>query len=81
MDPREQREIKAILEVGKESIAQAKGTPAELFLSGMLTGLAMAVRIGKGSTAEKEMENVDTQLAAAVGRAYLSGQFKQEGTG
>lgn len=80
MDDRARREIKALLEVGKEVSAQAGESPAGLFLSGMLSGLAMAVRIHDGSTAEKEMESLDTQLAAAVGRAFLNGQIKQDGT-
>ncbi|WP_042174669.1 hypothetical protein [Streptomyces sp. NBRC 110035] len=76
MDPREQREIKALLEVGKEFTQQTDGTPAGIFLSGMLSGLAMAVRIiSEGSTAEKEMENLDTQLAAAMGRAFMAGKL------
>ncbi|GHC36866.1 MULTISPECIES: hypothetical protein [Streptomyces rochei group] len=79
MDDRARREVKALLEVGKEFCAQAQDTPAGLFLSGMLSGLAMAVHINEGSTAEKEMENLDTQLAAAVGRAFLTGQIKQDG--
>ncbi|MGQ4393753.1 hypothetical protein ACN6K5_003539 [Streptomyces violaceoruber] len=79
MDDRARREIKALLEVGKEFSAQAGETPAGIFLSGMLSGLAMAVHIHEGSTAEKEMENLDTQLAAAVGRAFLNGQITQEG--
>ncbi|MEU5742019.1 hypothetical protein ABZ784_29010 [Streptomyces tendae] len=79
MDDRTRRETKALLEVGKEISAQEGESPAGLFLSGMLCGLAMAVHIHEGSTAEKEMENLDTQLAAAVGRAFLSGQIKQDG--
>lgn len=79
MDPRERREVKSLLEVGKEITQQAEGTPAGVFLSGMLTGLAMAVHISEGSTAEEEIEGLDTQLAAAVGRAFLGGQLKKDG--
>lgn len=79
MGPRARNEIKALIQVGKEFSAQAGETPAGVFLSGMLSGLAMAVHIMEGSTAEKEMEKLDTQLAAMIGRAYMGGKLKQEG--
>lgn len=49
------------------------GTTAQLFVSGMLTGLLSSIRILDGSTAEDAMEKVADQMAAAVGRAYLVG--------
>ncbi|MFC7906437.1 hypothetical protein [Streptomyces nigra] len=53
--------------------------PAALFISGMLTGLAAAVHILDGSTGEKEMERVETELSAAIGRAVLTGSIPTEG--
>ena len=65
--------IKAIVEVLRD--AQTPGDPAHthLFMSGLLTGLATGLRIVDGESAEAALERVDTQMAAAVGRAYLSG--------
>ncbi|MGN7139046.1 hypothetical protein [Streptomyces pseudogriseolus] len=65
--------IKAMIDALKEDRPEKLAQPAGLFTSGMLTGLAAALQILNGSNAEAEMERVGTNLAAAVGLAYLNG--------
>ncbi|MEU2780567.1 hypothetical protein [Streptomyces sp. NPDC007110] len=65
--------IKALMDVLKEQQPEKLAQPAGLFTSGMLTGLAAAAQILNGSNAEAEMERVGTNLAAAIGNAYLNG--------
>jgi len=76
MNPNARAEIKALADVAKEVTDTCKdGDPAALFMAGLLSGLAIAVKIDEGSTAERQLEDLDTRLAAAVGRAYLAGQM------
>lgn len=76
MNPKARAEIKALADVAKEVTDTGKdGDPAALFMSGLLAGLAIAVKIDEGSTAEQQLEDLDTRLAAAVGRAYMAGQM------
>lgn len=65
--------IKAVAE--EMAAAQSPDDPerTQLFTSGMLCGLATAVRIIDGDTAEDAMGRIVTDLAAAVGHAYLNG--------
>ncbi len=65
--------IKAMIDALKEDRPEKLAQPAGLFISGMLTGLAASAQILDGSNAEAEMERVGTNLAAAVGQAYLNG--------
>ena len=75
-DNRALTHIKAVMEALKDSTdGQASAAPAGLFISGMLTGLAAAVQIYDGGTAEQAMEQVNTRLAAAIGEAYLAGHL------
>jgi len=76
MNPRARAEIKALADIAKEVTDTSKdGDLAALFMSGLLTGLAIAVKIDDGSTAEQQLEDLDTRLAAAVGRAYMAGNM------
>lgn len=76
MNVKARTEIKALADVGKELTDTAPdGDPAALFMAGMLSGLAMAVKIADGATAEQQLEELETRLATAVGRAYLAGQI------
>ncbi|MFH8405506.1 hypothetical protein ACH4FX_12135 [Streptomyces sp. NPDC018019] len=74
MDQRTRAHLKAVTQEMKRQTDDS-GSSAQVFISGILTGLATAVRIMDGATAEDALETVDTQLAAAVGRAYLSGDL------
>ncbi|MGC5239039.1 hypothetical protein ACPXCH_04575 [Streptomyces albogriseolus] len=65
--------IKAMIDALKEDRPEKLAQPAGLFISGMLTGLAASAQILDGSNAEAEMERVGTNLAAAIGNAYLNG--------
>lgn len=76
MNPKARAEIKALMEVGKELTANSTDAdPAGVFMSGLLTGLAMAVKIDEGASAEQQLEELDLRLTAAVGRAYLAGKM------
>jgi hypothetical protein len=80
MNPRARAEIKTLANVAKEvTDASNDGDPAALFMAGLLSGLAIAVKIDEGSTAEQQLEDLDNRLAAAVGRAYLAGAIKPAG--
>ncbi|MDT6983718.1 hypothetical protein ACFSUJ_12090 [Streptomyces lusitanus] len=73
MTDRARTHIKAMIDALKEEQPEALAQPAGLFTSGMLTGLAASAHILDGSNAEAEMERVGTNLAAAIGIAYLNG--------
>ncbi|MGW5509924.1 hypothetical protein ACWEV9_19435 [Streptomyces albogriseolus] len=72
--------IKAMIDALKEDRPEKLAQPAGLFISGMLTGLAASAQILDGSNAEAEMERVGTNLAAAVGQAYLNGTLPTQPT-
>ncbi|MEV5368967.1 hypothetical protein AB0N12_06340 [Streptomyces albogriseolus] len=72
--------IKAMIDALKEDRPETLAQPAGLFISGMLTGLAASAQILDGSNAEAEMERVGTNLAAAIGQAYLNGTLPTQPT-
>lgn len=67
--------IKAIVETMKEDSEQLPPVPAGLFVSGMLTGLATAIEILKGGSAEQAMEQIVQRMDASIGRAYMEGKL------
>ncbi|WP_326729007.1 hypothetical protein [Streptomyces phaeochromogenes] len=74
-DDRAWGHIKAVIEVLKEETDTPTSAVPQVFISGMLTGLASSVEILDGGTAEKALESVNTRLAAAIGEAYLAGNL------
>lgn len=74
-DDRALGHIKAVIEVLKEETGAPASAVPQVFISGMLTGLASSVEILDGGTAEKALESVNTRLAAAIGEAYLAGNL------
>lgn len=74
-DDRARGHIKAVIEVLKEETDTPTSAVPQVFISGMLTGLASSVEILDGGTAEKALESVNTRLAAAIGEAYLAGNL------
>ncbi|MFZ4206798.1 hypothetical protein ACOZE4_18370 [Streptomyces griseoincarnatus] len=72
--------IKAMIDALKEDRPEKLAQPAGQFISGMLTGLAASAQILDGSNAEAEMERVGTNLAAAIGQAYLNGTLPAQPT-
>lgn len=48
---------------------------AAVFMVGVVNGLATAVRILDGATAEEAFEALESQIATAIGRLYLGGQL------
>ncbi|MFD3835339.1 hypothetical protein ACFWWC_03655 [Streptomyces sp. NPDC058642] len=66
--------IKALITEAKHG-AETTPAPAQMFFSGMLSGLAAAVEILDGGTAEGSMETMVNRLSAAIGQAYLDGQL------
>ncbi|MFJ2007035.1 hypothetical protein [Streptomyces chartreusis] len=72
-EERARTHIKAAAGTIKEQEPGQLAQPAGLFMSGMLTGLTASLEILDGGTAEGALENVNTQLAAAIGTAYLAG--------
>ncbi|MGW0550533.1 hypothetical protein [Streptomyces altiplanensis] len=77
MDQRTRIHLKAIGDELKPTATTPDGSTAQLFISGMLTGMATAVRIADGSTAEKALQLLAEQLAAATGRACPDGKPDQ----
>ncbi|MFJ8992648.1 hypothetical protein ACIRQH_19905 [Streptomyces sp. NPDC102279] len=73
-DDRARTHIKALIEETKHQASTAP-EPAQTFMSGMMTGLASAVEILNGGTAEGSLEKVAQSLAAAIGNAWLDGQL------
>lgn len=71
-------ETEAIAEVMCE---QLDGQPerAQLFIAGMLFGLVVGGRILKGGSAEDALDEMETHLHAAIGKAYLSGAMAADG--
>ncbi|MDX3831364.1 hypothetical protein [Streptomyces europaeiscabiei] len=67
--------IKALATEAKTLTEGTTGTTAMPFGSGMLTGLAAAVQILDGGTAEAAMETIVQRLEASIGKAYLDGQL------
>lgn len=72
--PRARTEIKALVDEMKHLAANAP-QPAQGFASGILTGLAAAVQILDGDTAEGVLEQTVQRLSAAIGNAYLEGKL------
>ncbi|MBP5930169.1 hypothetical protein F3K39_19060 [Streptomyces sp. LBUM 1479] len=72
-DDRARTHIKALLTEAKTLTEGTAGTPAMAFGGGMLTGLAAAVQVLEGGTAEAAMETIVQRLEAAIGKAYLDG--------
>ncbi|MFF0597893.1 hypothetical protein [Streptomyces antibioticus] len=71
---RARRHIKAVADEIKHQLEDAP-TPTQMFLSGMLSGLAASVEILDGGTAEGAMEAMVQRLSAAIGEAYLAGKL------
>jgi hypothetical protein len=67
--------IAALAEEMKNTLDPTDTSPAMLFVSGAINGLAMAKRIIDGGTAEQAMEALEANVAAVVGRMYLAGQM------
>ncbi|MEU1141811.1 hypothetical protein ABZ392_33885 [Streptomyces sp. NPDC005885] len=76
-DARARTHIKALIDEMKHQATNTPG-PAQMFLSGMLSGLAAAVEILNGGTAEGSMETIVTRLSSAIGQAYLDGQLPSQ---
>lgn len=74
-DDRARTHIKALATEAKTLTEGTTGTPAMPFGSGMLTGLAAAVQILDGDTAEAAMETIVQRLATVIGNAVLDGQL------
>lgn len=74
-DQRARTHIAALITELKHQITTPAAAPAQIFISGMLTGLASSVDVLNGGTAEAAIEHVGERLAAAVGRAYLDGKL------
>ena len=74
LDGRARTHIKALLEEAKHQTANAPA-PAQMFFGGMLSGLAAAVEILDGGTAEGSMETIVQRMSAAIGQAYLDGNL------
>lgn len=80
---REKRELATLIEAAKDFTNMAAEAPASVFASGWLAGLAMALHIQEGSTAEKEIEKLDTELGAQslVAHSLLARQTGTPRTG
>jgi len=74
VDARARTHIKALIDEAKHQTASAPA-PAQMFFGGMLSGLAAALEILNGGTAEGSMETIVNRLSAAIGQAYLDGQL------
>lgn len=74
VDDRARTHIKGLIDEAKHQTANSP-MPAQMFFSGMLSGLAAAVEILDGGTAEGSMETMVNRLSAAIGQAYLDGQL------
>ncbi|MBE4783938.1 MULTISPECIES: hypothetical protein [Streptomyces] len=74
-DQRAHTHIKALAAESKTLTEGTAGTPAMAFGSGMLTGLAAAVQVLEGGTAEGAMETIVQRLETAIGKAYLAGDL------
>lgn len=79
-DNRARTHIKALIDELKHQATNAPGH-AQMFLSGMLSGLAASVEILDGGTAEKSMELMVQRLSAAIGEAYLAGKLPAQPPG
>ncbi|MEU6222265.1 hypothetical protein [Streptomyces sp. NPDC047042] len=66
--------IKALIDEAKHQTGNSP-MPAQMFFSGMLSGLAAAVEVIDGGTAEGSMEAMVQRLSATIGQAYLDGQL------
>ncbi|ELP64164.1 hypothetical protein PV735_05435 [Streptomyces turgidiscabies] len=66
--------IKALIDEAKSLTANSP-MPAQMFFSGMLSGLAAGVEIIDGGTAEGSMETMVQRLSAAIGQAYIDGKL------
>ena len=69
--------IKALIDECKHG-AETAPEPAQMFFSGMLSGLAASVEILDGGRAETSMELMVQRLAAAIGQAYLDGKLPHQ---
>ena len=67
--------IKALAEVIKPHAVEGDDSPGHFFITGVFGGLALAIKILDGATAEEALDQMDTHLAAAVGRAFLNGNL------
>ncbi|WP_301126809.1 hypothetical protein [Streptomyces cacaoi] len=65
MDTRARTHIQAIAAEIKDTATDGSGTPAMHFTAGMLAGLAAAVEISDGATAEAVMERLATAASGA----------------
>lgn len=77
MDQRTRTHIRAVADALKDDATE--GGPAGLLYSGILTGLATAVRIADGSSAEDAMERILLDMEASEGRAALNGSLLSKG--
>ncbi|GGR70927.1 MULTISPECIES: hypothetical protein [Streptomyces] len=77
-DQRTRTHITALADEMKRHLGEPAAAPAQVFLSGMLTGLASAIEILDGGTAERAAGTVEQRLAAAVGRAYIDGKLGEQ---
>ncbi|MFC8432218.1 hypothetical protein [Streptomyces sp. NPDC057253] len=76
VDDRARAHIKALIDEAKHQTASAPApAPAQMFFGGMLSGLAAALEIVNGGTAEGSMETIVQKMSAAVGQAYLNGKL------
>jgi hypothetical protein len=73
-DDRARTHIKALIDEAKHQV-ETTPAPAQMFFSGMLSGLAASVEILDGGTAAGSMERMVERLAAAIGQAYLDGKL------
>jgi hypothetical protein len=69
--------IKALATELQATATEAPDTPehVKLFFSGLVVGLATAVRVLDGDSAEKAGEFMETQMWAGIGKALLEGKI------
>jgi hypothetical protein len=78
IDQRARNHIKALAQETKHQLDQPTDPAIAMFLSGIVSGLAAAVQILDGGTAESALETMYQRLTAAVGQAYLDGKLGQQ---
>ncbi|MGW2223851.1 hypothetical protein [Streptomyces formicae] len=81
LDNRSRTHIQAVAdEFQRGATDEALPAHAAMFLSGVLTGLAAAVQVADGASAEKAVEDIAHRLTAAIGQAYLDGHLPAKET-
>lgn len=71
LDARARRHIKVLAEEIQPTAADGTGSTAQVFMSGMLSGLAAAAKIADGARAEDVLEDMVRSLGTAASTTNL----------